>query len=959
MKFLLRSLVLLLSLQSIALASLESRRNALLEIVNEQIVEIRRLSDQISHRNSNLLIRMAELYTEKGRLLKEKENSTYLKLNVKLRQKRNKKSFFKESRRWFVRAQKICLDVLKNYRDIKNKADVYYLLAYNAKEFERNAQAKKYFKMATRFSTKSSETRLKSNLELANLYFNESKFRKAIPLFEMTLRNRAGHELHRWWTKDSFNLAWCYFRVRRFKKSISLMKKVYHQSKNPKFIDMSNMVIRDLPLFYAESGTTAEGIKFYKSIGQDIGYQLKRLGKVLVEQGKFTRAQRVITAALKHTTSDRSKIELHALRMTLYNKYFNVARHLQSSKVLMSYKRRNLLNADETDQLKIEAQTIGAKLQKQVISKTYKRIKKTRELKARQASEYFSMMAELEPSKSHEMTYYRAETFYAAFMYSEAIGTYKLSYQLAERNSNRKFMALSVDGMLACLSQRGVKRRIKELHYIFAYDAFLKSDGRSKKASKIYQKLFKIYFERRKIDETVGILNRFKANFPRDIRVQEAMITEIIEYYRKKKQFASVKNWILLVQQKKYVVSRRYAKKLQEILTSIQMNDVQNAVRKGQKKFALVNYTKIINDKGSTTKARRSALYNLGVLYHELGASEKSYSWSARAIKEMSRAEVRKYEESFLTISSELFNRTLFALSAGLSLQTFKKLCRVKSRRKGIFFKNAVVVMLADGKIDEATNVIKTGERCKLPRKYVDDAKFELLKELSSGKRWGLLKRYLSSMEKNQANRPKLIKYFNDLYVAKIGTRSVRARYYKKIFSYYKAAKRKRQNIPLESLDIIAHYMLVNLEQVKIRLRKVKLSYPEKRFHRLLKRKFLYLDQLTEQAVKVFDVGSGKGIVRSYQCLIESYTKLALDLRSFLPTKKPKEYQAAFKKNMIKISAPLLAKVGEYERGVAKQISRYKILSDQAYLYSGSKNGKLKLQYFPERFGIIMDRRGK
>lgn len=957
-KYIVYSLVVLGICTRIISAGVDERRGELLKLVDDELIEITRLSKQISHRNPNLLIRMAELYTEKGRLIKEVENETYLTLSTDKRRGISKTVFFKDSRKWFVRAQKICMDVLKRFSDIKEKADVYYLLAYNAKEFERNREAKQYFTMATKHSSSRSETRLKANLELANIYFNEREYSKAIPIYEQTLGSRTGHESNRWWTKDSFNLAWCYFRVNRYSKAINLMKIIYQKSQSSEYIDMSSMVIRDLPLFYAESGSTKEGISFFRSIGQDISVQLKKLATILMEQGKFTKAQLVITEALKYTTDNRVIIDLTFLRLELYEKYFKVENHLQGTNVLMGYYRKGLLTNDDITKLKFQSQTMGARLQKQIIGKAFRKVEKVRNMKAQQASNYFSVLAEIDKVKSYKMLYFRAETFYAARMFNEALDAYNDSYNDAEKSSNSSYVKLSVDGMMACLAQKETSQKMKEKHYVPVYTAFLKNDSKSSEANKIFQKLFKIYFERGAVDNSISVLDQFKVNFPNDVSVQEVMITEVIEYFRRAKQNDKTKEWIAKIFRNEYRVGSKYLEKLKEILTGLQMVDAQDAVRKGQKKKALDSYIRVADDPSSTSQAKRSAFYNVSLLYLELGAIDESYLWAIKALSLMTPTEVEKFGSSFLTISTELFNRIKFENSANLSNITLEKICNLTSKRKPVLFKNSAVIYLADHKLSEAMRAVLLAEKCKIESLYVDEIKFEILNDLVDRNSWTLYAKILDDLSRRKENHPKLIKHLSVYCDSNAIQTAAKTKCKDKMITWYEQARKTKSPIPLESLDIIAEAELLELQRIEGQLHKIQLSFPEKVYHNLLRQKFHLLDKLTINALRIFDIGSGKGIVDAYKILIESYKKIAQDIRSFVPTNKSKDYIAAFQKDMIKITDPLLVKASENEKRAISQIAKYKILSDTNWEFIGPKLLPLKLRFTNDSTGIVMDRRG-
>ena len=78
-------------------------------------------------------------------LIKEDENIRYLELSPEQRRRSSKANYFKTSTSYFKQAQKTCLYTLKRFKNFKGRGIVYYILAFNAKEFRQIDNAKKYF----------------------------------------------------------------------------------------------------------------------------------------------------------------------------------------------------------------------------------------------------------------------------------------------------------------------------------------------------------------------------------------------------------------------------------------------------------------------------------------------------------------------------------------------------------------------------------------------------------------------------------------------------------------------------------------------------------------------------------------------------------------------------------------------------------------------------------------------
>ena len=102
----------------------EGKRSNLIKVIDEELKEIIRMTKQTGGKNPTLLLRLAELYFEKARLIKESENQKYLSLSSKQRRNSKKASFFNKSRKNFQKAQKAAKFILKKY------SLLYYLFSF-------------------------------------------------------------------------------------------------------------------------------------------------------------------------------------------------------------------------------------------------------------------------------------------------------------------------------------------------------------------------------------------------------------------------------------------------------------------------------------------------------------------------------------------------------------------------------------------------------------------------------------------------------------------------------------------------------------------------------------------------------------------------------------------------------------------------------------------------------------
>ncbi len=946
----------LLTINANVNANVNDRRGKILSIIDDELKEVTRLSRTMGSRNPELLLRMAELYLEKARLIRDHENKEYLILPPEKRQRVRKKVFFKESYGYFIKAQKTCYFLLKNFKRFKGKSRVYYILAYNAKEFQKHKQALTYYKKATQNSKRHSRTHHLSKLALAEMLFNKKDFAKAYTLYHQSLTVIKD----RWWTKNAFDMAWCAFKIGKRKKAINLMHDIYKKSKSPNYIDMSNLVERDIGYFYVASNRLAGAKNFYKSIGKDTSGHFIKIAKSLKGQGKFTDSEKMFQTALDLTKNEKSVIEIKTELLSLYDRFGKTSDHLKTCQYLVSQHQKGNLTGPQLEIVKYHINRFSAILQKQIAGKTYAKLRTLRKKKAAYAADYFALQGTLNKGSRYKSVFLAAEAYYAGTDYNRAIPLYDTSFKGARRAKDKKLVNLSLEGMLACLGQKGLSKKLKNEYLDTVYQAYLIQYPKGKKSFAIYQRLFSKEMELKKVENAERTLMAFTKNFPKAYVKQEAMLAKLMDHYRKIKNISGIKKFVALIKKGQLKVSRKYAKNLNAYLLTVQFEGVEKASSKGQKKAALVGYLQIYKSSDTSAIAKKNAAYNIAVLLHELGDMDKTFRWLERAIKLMNKQDIKKFKSSFILMGNSLFESRKFKEASVYYEGLLTKLCHTKLKEKSILFKNAYIIYLADRRPDNVISLINQGKQCGISMAEISTARLELIKFLAEGKRYTTLEEQVAIAGNYRPSRSELIIYLDILRKAYAATGRIENanQMTSKIHSYYRYCVKKGYAIPLESLDIIADKKLESLERMALSIRNEKFRFPENSFNKILKRKFGILEKVTNKSLEVLKIGSGKGIIFSYNRLIFTYESLIQQVSEFRPQGKSAEYIKSFQASMSGIIKPLKGKVSEFKREARNHILRSNILTDENYKFLSRNPLPLDLKFFTKNRGIIMDRGG-
>ena len=183
----------------------------------------------------------------------------------------------------------------------KSKLDkVYYFLGYNYGELGNNQKSLQYYKILAQ-NYPDSPFAVEGMKAVADESFAKGDYSQALSQYEMALKK----------TKDPsqqariyHKLAWCYYRQKRTNDAINSMKKAISitQSDQEKFLNIREEGLRDIAVYYAESGRVDEAIAYFKQNagGEDkLAKVLEKLGKEYERTGQTDKAKQVYDVLLK------------------------------------------------------------------------------------------------------------------------------------------------------------------------------------------------------------------------------------------------------------------------------------------------------------------------------------------------------------------------------------------------------------------------------------------------------------------------------------------------------------------------------------------------------------------------------------------------------------------------------------------------------------------------------------
>ncbi len=262
------------------------------------------------NRQAELYYRLAELYLESYRadfLVEGRVHDQKVQANPQARFERTR------SRTDLQNGIDSARRVLGLNVEFKKLDKVYYFLAYNYGEIGDSAQSVYYYKqLVEKFP--GSPFVAEGYRVLADDSFKRGEFDAALGYYEQALKRANDNTLQ---ARILQRIAWCHYRKRNSEQAISSMKKAISLTKadDEKFFSVREEGLRDLAIFYAETGRVDEAIQYFEENagGTDkLSKSLEKLGKEYERSGQEEKATRVYAALLKLNTQDDSQFRTQA-----------------------------------------------------------------------------------------------------------------------------------------------------------------------------------------------------------------------------------------------------------------------------------------------------------------------------------------------------------------------------------------------------------------------------------------------------------------------------------------------------------------------------------------------------------------------------------------------------------------------------------------------------------------------
>jgi hypothetical protein len=875
--------------------------------------------------------RIVELRTEKLKLIKEKENKIFLESSFELRAKRSKSWFFQKSDSLYREIRNYGLLTIKKYPRFRYKADIFFTLALNSRDYGGDKETENFLIHALKNAKKNSPIVHNAKTSLAEYYYNQKKYRKAVVYYRDVLKNQNDE----WYTKHLLNYSWCLIKTQKYHLAIEASKEAYLKGSRDNYIDVSEQVLDSIGLFYILGEKVREGALFYTQHVEKPGRYMIKMAKKTADNGHYKDASHVFNLALKNSIDKKQHDEEVSIRLALLEFYRNFHKEELFFKNAQALNKLNTIKVFKTEQQSEAVEKILSYVgHKQTIFTRNKKInlESHDEYLRERILAYFDILRSIDPIKADYYSYHQGETLYSVGLWKRSFSFYKKSLEInielvkkkpvKELKKSRMDQRTKLfDSLFTVLERASFSKDQKYQNTVYTYKRHLELYPVHKRSQKIYPKLFNLFHQKRNIQAGLNILYRYKKNYPTDLKIQKGMFTKIMDHFIKTKNADRIAHWIKKLEKGFLSFDTSYIEKAVVILGNILFERYDKLDGEGKQNQAIAGISALYQNKKYPQSIKAKAAFKVAQLNLKLSKLKEATSWSMKSMGLFIKKERAKRKKKFSAITYQLANLQSFDQSIIHARHQLIIYCYDRDTENEKMIKKTYYHLLLQRKFKQLDPFIKKFKKCGLGK----DGELTLIRETF---KFYYKHRMVKSFLKYRKKYGQRVEIKDELHQHLLG-----------IYDFYRFKEgRKNQKFIFDILkeeskglsktksmkiirQIISFQTLVqeNKKRFLPRLYRDGKSFNEVKFNKSLEQAFSFIKKQVALWTPYIKKGRSEMILVSSKILSDHYLMLATDLKNYRPNDVPKEFIKSFKQAMAEVVSNL-EKEGQQFYSNAKQI---------------------------------------
>jgi hypothetical protein len=868
--------------------------------------------------------RLFELYSEKIKLIKEKENLNLLKADPKTVISQGKDSFFKASKDQYKTAQSYALTIIAQYPKYNRISDIYYALAINSRDYGTAEETEVFLKKSIANSKVDSKTMFNAKTALAEYYYNNKRYHDAISYYGDVLKNTEDE----WYGKHLYNAGWCHLKERNFKRALDLIKISFETTKNKKYVSMREQVIAAIGIFYVQADATYDGIEFFEKNTNPSSTNLIGLAQSSMNKNNFSVTDDVLKAALRDTKKRKdpnSEMKVRLAQLDIYRESKKDELYFDTANNILDLYKKNKLDKDDVFTAQNKIKEVAGFMQINLIKDKTKDVAEYNKEDYKKIIRYFDILSVLDHQNKNQYRYYQGETALSAQDYHTALKYYVRSIMNSKMNKDKgEITKKSLEAMLSTLELAKLPKAKMDEYTVFAFKNYLLFYPQSDKSQAIYQKLFNKYFEAGKVNKAVNVLLVYKYFYKGDEAIHREMLTQILDSYIKQKNTDKLAFWINKIEKGYLHFSADYVQNSIAVLGGLLFDKYQALEKKGQIKEAMQGYESIYDSKQYPKRTKAEAAYAIAALSVEQNKVKDSNKWLKRSLELYDDRDLIKITPSLLVMARGYRLLQNFELSTEVAALVSRKFCKDLFKNKDDFYE-----LISENAVIHETNIsnlIKYEDefkKCDLGEKLIVRTQNENLERLIAADKLKDSVTYFKSISATAPAQRMMSKY-------------LKYKYYQAPEKHQKDIEGLKDNSDLQLATVLEQHGYVNEFIKKVQDMKFvftsEVKFNEDKYNSELEQYFSMITELNTEAVTLSKNSSPEEVIMLRNVLAKPYFSLGKAVQNYIPQGVDNAYLQGFKQGMRQIIESLNAK--------GLQVDREKVafLEKNNYFFEVQKN---------------------
>lgn len=914
------------------------------QVVDKSIAQMFRLIKKYkkSKRRGELWLRQGELYVEKARLVEQRIFNDFdkkIELWEKKKLRRKPKINLKPAKEYYKKAETLYSWFLRDFSKDPKMDQALFFLGYINFELGDTGRGEHYYKLLTKKYPRSPYV-TEAYFALGEHFFERDEWKNALEQYDKVIKKKKS----RLYSFAFYKRAWCLYRVGLGNKAVKSLERVIITARQAKRdgvssadsrIRLATEALRDIVLFYSESGEYKKASKYFRVLAgrKASGKMLENLAYLYSSKGKLLQARYIFkTLVAKAPNSEAA----YRYQKQIVLNYSNAGDRTMYKKELVTwvkdYGKESAWYRKNSGNKTIIADSEGTreKLLRVHTLKWHQNYQNTKSQQAVRESmfgydlyfEYFT-----KTKYTHQMYFYSAELLFDLGVFKKSAVQYQRSVDTAQFGKG-KFLKkaslnrlISIEKNLPSTQSMEAKNRNTSLEpismpsavrdFVLAGRDHVKRFPRDKSSIEVKFRIARIYYLYNHFDQSEALFKEVVNDAPKS-KYAEYSANLLLDIYNIREDYAGmakVGNEILSV---KGFQNTQLTNDIQNIVEKAAFNQGQGFEKKGNYIAAAKSFQKFaLKYPGSELTV--AAQYNAGVNYERAGSILEAIPLYEKVKKSPRKANADIAKKARL-LQANLYEKTGDLEKAAYAYESYADKFRKDKIRSNLYF-NAALIFAGAGKHKRSVSVYEKYYSLNKRSAAGKRALFEIAKQYEKiGSRTNAKKYYNLYLN---ANKPIGPDYAEAAYnLAKIFERE---RAFKKANNWYKHIVDKVRGKGKVTYYRAASKLTLTLQYYQSFVR-TRIPRNTKKQQRVVQQKIGMLEKLNRDFASIIRMDSGEQVISSLIWSGKAYEHMG---DSIMNAPMPKGLNAAQKKQYVsqlqKITGPMYKTSGDnFKAAVAK-----------------------------------------